>query len=149
MNRLRKTVGALAGFALLMACYTALSRYFFPMYAKGWMDELVVCVMIWALWLSGGLLVMDGDHVRADFLRRSLSPDWGRRLARAGDALGLAFAMMLTYAGAMVVMLSVRLGETADSTLALPLWTYYAGLPVGMALMTWRYWRRLTRDGAP
>ena len=146
---LRKLVGALAGLGLVLSCYSALSRYLFPAFARGWVDELVIYAIVWSVWLCGGLLAIDGSHVRTDFLSRILPTFWARRVARAADAIGLAFALLLTYAGLLVVATAMRLGETGDSSLTLPLWCYYAGLPVGMALMAWRYWQRLTRKDAP
>ncbi len=143
MNGERKLVGALTGASLLLACYAALSRYLLPSLAAGWVDELVIYLSVWAMWLSGGLLVRQGAHVRADILGGVLSPRLAALLTRIGTALGMAFCALMTYAGAMVVAMSVQLGERSDSELALPLYWYYSGFPVGMALMTWRYWRSL------
>lgn len=134
-------VGGLTGVALLLAGYAALSRYLFPEFAAGWVDELVIYVTVWAMWLSGSLLVAEQGHVRADVLERFVNPRLARRLARFGVLLGFAFCSLMVYAGLMVVLLSLRLGERSDSVLALPLILYYAGFPVGMALMAWRYWQ--------
>ena len=147
MSGERKLVGALTGASLLLACYAALSRHLLPSIAAGWVDELVIYLSVWAMWLSGGLLVCQGAHVHADVLERVLPPRLAALLARAGAVLGLAFCALMTYAGALVVALSVQLGERSDSALALPLYWYYSGFPVGMALMAWRYWRSLLDAG--
>ena len=147
MNGERKLVGALTGASLLLACYAALSRHLLPGIAAGWVDELVIYLSVWAMWLSGGLLVCEGAHIHADILERVLPPRLAATLARAGAILGLAFCALMTYAGALVVALSVQLGERSDSALALPLYWYYGGFPVGMALMAWRYWQSLSGAG--
>ena len=103
------------------------------------------------MWLAGSLLVADRAHVRADLLERLTPPRIALALARFGAALGLAFCALMAYAGVRGVALSLRLEERSDSVLALPLWIYYAGFPVGMALMAWRYAQRLLsgREGQP
>lgn len=141
---LRQMPGLLAALALLLACYAAAARYLYPSLAGGWVDELVIYLLVWAMWLSGNLLVWDNAQVRADLLERLLrdSP-WAGVLNRAVAILGLAFCLTMTWAGALVTLAAIELGERGDSTIALPLWVYYAGLPVGMALMGWRYAQQL------
>lgn len=141
-------VGGLAGLALLLAGYAGLSRYLFPEFAAGWVDELVIYVTVWAMWLSGSLLVAEHGHVRANVLERFVHARLAERLARFGLLLGFAFCALMVYAGLMVVLLSLRLGERSDSVVALPLALYYAGFPVGMALMAWRYWRLVVASQA-
>ena len=136
-------IGVLTGTALLLASYSAACRYLFPALAQGWVDELVIYFIVWAMWLSGHLLVSEGTHVRADLIGRFVAPVWSARLAAIVAAIGFMFCCLMTYGGVMVVLLSVRLGEYSDSTLALPLWLYYLGFPVGMLLMAWQYLRLL------
>lgn len=143
-----RIVGGLAGLALLLAGYAALSRYLFPEFAAGWVDELVIYTSVWAIWLSGSLLVAEQGHVRADVLAHFIDARLAQRLARFGLLLGFAFCALMVYAGLMVVALSLRLGERSDSVLALPLYLYYAGFPVGMGLMAWRYWQLVLAEQA-
>ena len=140
---LRTLVGTLAGLALLMSAYSATTRYLFPSFAYGWIDELVVYLIVWAMWLAGSLLVSENKHVKADIVDRILSPVWAARIHAAITAIGFVFCSLMAYGGAIVVALSIRLGEYSDSTIALPLWTYYIGFPVGMLLMAWQYARVL------
>lgn len=145
----RLVVGGLTGIALMLACYAALSRYLFPQFAEGWVDELVIYLMVWAMWLSGGMLVSEHAHVRADLLQRLIAPAWAERLSIAIAALGFAFCAIMTYGGIMVVLLSIQLGEYGDSTIALPVWLYYVGFPIGMGLMGWRYLQVALSAAAP
>lgn len=139
----RRIVGVLTGVALILACYAALSRYFFPQFAQGWIDELIIYVVVWSLWLSGGMLVSERGHVQADILQKFIKPALAVQLTLITSALGFAFCAIMTYGGIMVVLLSVRLSEHGDSTLTLPVSFYYAGFPVGMALMGWRYFQQV------
>lgn len=137
--------GSLGLSAILVASWATAARYFLPAWAPDWSDEVVVYLCVWALWLSAGRLARDNTHVRAEVLTHWLTPR-ARMIAEAFHCvIGLIFCAAMVYAGLEVVRLSVLTGEHGDSTLRLPLAIFYAGLPVGSALMLAAYATRLRR----
>jgi len=132
-------IGVLALAALGIALYGTLTRYLLPQLAADWSEEAFIYAVIWAIWLSGGRLVVTGGHVRSDWLLRVL----GGRMARALEAmhatLGFAFCVAFCFFGFDVVRLALQLDERSDSTLHFPMALYYLALPVGLLLMAARY----------
>lgn len=139
----RLAVGVLGMLAILIAAYSTAARYLFPALAPDWGEEVVVYLSVWALWLSVGSLARTNGHIRAEILTHRLPA----ALQRAFEALhclaGIAFCGFMGIAGLDVVRQSIAVGEHGDSTLMLPLWLYYACMPVGMALMFCAYVARL------
>ena len=50
---------------------------------------------------------------------------------------------MFTYFGYRTVSFAIEFGELTESSIQFPMWIYYVGLPIGMALMAIRYVFRL------
>jgi C4-dicarboxylate transporter DctQ subunit len=139
----RLGVGSLGLLAILIACYSTAARYFFPAAAPDWGEELVVYLSIWALWLSVGRLVRRDEHVKAEIVVQLVTPRVRRWLEIIHATIGVVFCLVMGWAGAEVVGLSIAIGERSESALSMPLALYYLGMPIGMGLMVWGYGRRL------
>jgi len=139
----RGVIALLAGVALLLACNAMVSRYLLPGMTLDWTFEVIIFVVIWAVFLAAARLVSVGGHIRMDFLMQFLQPGTRRWFLVFSEVLGLAVAGLLLWSGVLVVSESIRWGETSSSTLRLPLWIYYLSLPVGAALMSVRFIARI------
>lgn len=132
-------VGGTGLIALIIGCYAMIVRYFMPHIAAGWADELVVYLVMWAIWISTSRLVAENCHVHADVVTSLLPAHWQRRLGFLNSILGFFFCSVMAYAACQVVILAFRLQERSESVLQFPLGFYYLSLMVGMLLMAYRY----------
>ncbi|HBA32621.1 MAG TPA: hypothetical protein DCZ12_00645 [Gammaproteobacteria bacterium] len=135
--------GLLALFALGTAIFEMLVRLAIPAWTSDGPEEIIVYTLVWALFVCASTLASEQRHVRADILLIRF-PQQGKRFAESISALaGLFFSVMLLYYGALAAMEAWELDERSVSMLRLPLWIYYACLPVGCFLLTLRYAIRL------
>ncbi len=132
-------VGALASAALLVACMQFATRYFAPSLLPDWGDEVVIYLVIWAVWLRVGTLATFDKHVRADLVLRLLPKATARLADLFGIFIGFLFCALMAWAGWGVVQLALTLDERSASSLNFPQWLYYSGFVLGMALMSLRY----------
>lgn len=137
--------GGCAALALLLATYEIVARYFYPPLAQDWSHEVVVYLVVWAVFLTGFALVRRDRHVRADLVIRRLSPGVQRVLETVNSALALAFCLTMTWYGYEAAAFARMLDIRSDSSLLFPLYYYYLCLPVGMGLMSVGYAVRLWR----
>jgi C4-dicarboxylate transporter, DctQ subunit len=129
--------GSLAAAALMLACLSVGLRYLAPQWIFDWSDEVVIMLLIWAMFLSGYSLTVERSHVVVDLLTHGRPLAVRRRYELAGTFGLMLFAAFMAVAGADMVIQTVALGERTESTARIPTWIYYAALPVGMALTVW------------
>src|SRR5215471_16687830 len=68
-DRVEQTIAGLLGLAaLLLALWQVVSRYFFPLYAISFAEEVIVYLMIWAIMIVSSQLVRTDSHVRPDLV---------------------------------------------------------------------------------
>ena len=136
-------VGVGAGSAVLVFLYGMLARFVFPQLAPDWVLDVTIFTLIWAVFLSGSLLVSRSLHVRADLIFRLFSYS-GKRVAEIfNSAVALTVCATLCLSGIEVVQFAIDLDERTLNSLRFPMAAYYACLPVAMGLMTIRYGIRL------
>ena len=137
---------SLCGLAgLLLAVYQMGTRYLQPAWFVDWAEETVVYLVIWSIWLASSGLVEENRHVRADLVIRLLP-----RRARFGfetfnTLVGLGFCGLVAWIGIDIVTVAIELDERSTSSLRMPMWIYFACVPVGTGLMALRYLVRLQR----
>ncbi len=141
----RGFIGGLGLLALALAAHRILTRYVFTGWAVTWSDEVLVYGLIGATFVAGSLLVEEDSHVRADLVLRLLPPAAVRAVEVLNCTLATVFCALLAWFGFEVARDAWRLDERSLTPLAFPMWLYYASLPLGAALMTLRYLRRLAR----
>lgn len=129
--------GGLAATALLLACLSVGLRYLAPQWVFDWSDEVVIMLLIWAMFLSGYRLTVERSHVVVDLLTHGRPDGIKRRFELAGMFGLLLFSAFMAVAGMDMVLQTVALGERTESTARIPTWIYYAALPAGMALTAW------------
>lgn len=132
---IRYASGILAGAALLTECVAAATRYVAPAFTVDWADEVVILLLVWAMFLSGHGVTVGRRHIAVDLLHQVCTPRMARLLARISVLFLAAFVALMFASGVLVVIDAVRLGEQSESTARLPTWLYYASLPAGMLLI--------------
>ncbi len=136
-------IGLLLISALSMALYDMAARIFNPIWVTGFSEELVVYFVVWALFIAASALTWERRHVRADLIVQML-PLTGRRLAEIIHCLiGIAFGATLFHFSYQGAYEAWKYGDLSVGTLRMPLWIFYAGLPVGFGLVVMRYLLRL------
>lgn len=140
----RNLIGLLAIGALAVAAYQMIGRYFpsagLP---TAWTGEIIIYLIVWAVFLAGSLLVHDDAHVRADLVLRLLPIKSQRQLEIFNITFALVFCLVLTYYGTLATLDAWQMNERSITALRFPMWAYYAALPVGFSLMTLRFIHRL------
>ena len=135
----------LAAAALLLSCYEMATRYFWPSQSPDWATEVIIYLIIWAVFLGGSSLIKENRQVRADLITQRLPLPLQRYAEIFNSLVGLFFCSALTYYGYEVVDFAVVMDERSESSLLFPIFWYYLCLPVGMFLMSLRYLDRLYR----
>lgn len=127
-------VAALFVTALALSILGVAGRYVSSGLQLDWIGEVVIFLVIWAVLLGAARVARRGSHIRVDFLFDKL-PARGR-LAADLMSLGLALALgaFLVWSGWLVVEEAHRWDERSISTMRVPLWIYYAALPVSFVL---------------
>ena len=136
-------VGSLTFLALALCSYNVVVRYFMPGLVLEWSDEVQVYLVIWAIFLSLGLVTAADRHVKADLFVGMFKVATQRRLLVFADVLGLAFSVFLVAYGFLVTWETYDYGDVSITSLRFPLWIYAAALPAGGLLMGWCYLVRL------
>ncbi|MCC7274103.1 MAG: TRAP transporter small permease [Alphaproteobacteria bacterium] len=136
---------------LLLAVYQMISRYAFPDYFVDWAEESIVYLVVWGSWLASSGLVATDRHVRADLVIRLLPLRAQHWVELVNTLVGIVFCGVVAWIGIDIVTLSWDLDERSTSSLRMPMWIYFACVPVGTGLMTLRYvcrlWRLLAHRG--
>lgn len=140
---LKEAESWLAAILAIAALFLFLSGMMFrslvPRLAGGWIEELTIYLVVWALFLAAAGAVAHRGHVATDFLIRLLPDGIRRSLDILADVTGLVFCAALAWMGWLVVDFALLLDERGPSMLQIPRAWYYAALPVSMALMSLRY----------
>lgn len=138
-------VGLLTAAALAIALYDMAARIVGPRFVTGVSEELIVYLIIWALFIAASTLTHENRHVRADILLLAL-PQRGRRAVEVVNALvGLAFVAVLLPFAFDAAYEAWDFGDVSVGTLRFPLWIYSACLPVGCALLILRLLHKIYR----
>lgn len=139
----RNLAGVISAVALLLLCFEVVTRYFMPSLLPDWSAEIVIYLVVWALFLAAGELVLEGKHIHADLIvdRLPAKLKWG--LAVLASAAGLGFSMLFLWYGYEVVAFAHMIGEEGESSLRFPKYIYYLALPVGMAMQCLGYLVRI------
>lgn len=141
------TENAIVGFLLIVALVSSLydmfARIYDPKWVTGYSEELVVYFVVWALFFAASTLTHDNHHVRADLIIQML-PLNGRRITEIVHCLvGIAFGGTLFYFSYLAAYQAWQYGDLSVGILRMPLWIFYAGLPVGFGLVVLRYLLKL------
>lgn len=127
-------VALLFAAALILSLAGVAGRHVSATLAPDWIGEVVIYLVIWAVLLGAARVLRRGAHIRVDFLFDRL-PQSGKGVAEALSlVIAFALAVFLIWSGWQVVTEARMWDERSISTLRVPLWFYYAALPVSFTL---------------
>ncbi|WP_112324345.1 TRAP transporter small permease [Oceanibium sediminis] len=108
-------------------------------WSGGWIQEITIYLVAWALLISAAACVANGEQIRADFFLRLTGPRFVHVANILASLAGLAFCVALTWFGYKVVAFALAWDERGPSFLQIPTAWFYAALPVSMAACSLRY----------
>lgn len=109
-----------------------------------WAQELTIYLLIWMAKFGAAYGVRTGIHVGVDVLVRRLPPHRQRFLIQFSLAAGAFFTFVVAALGARFVLFVHDSGQVSPD-LELPMWIVYLAVPLGSALMCYRFLQVLVR----
>ncbi|HSR12541.1 MAG TPA: TRAP transporter small permease [Thermodesulfobacteriota bacterium] len=137
-------VGLLAFCATLIAFYGVLSRYLLRK-PPDWAEEVVIYLIIWAVFISASILAEEKGHVAATLLVERFSLKTRRFLAVFNGVIALAFCTGVTILGLKIVAAAYWNDERSLTGLRFPVWIPYLSVATGCTLVALRYAIRVYR----
>jgi C4-dicarboxylate transporter DctQ subunit len=137
-------VGLLALASVASAFYGVVMRYVFQM-TPDWIEEIVIYMVIWAVFLVASTLVEERGHVAATLLVERFPLRTRRFLAMFNAILAFAFCLLIVIFGFHIVGDALLKDARSVTSLRFPLWIPYLSVVVGCALVTIRYIIRIHR----
>jgi C4-dicarboxylate transporter DctQ subunit len=139
LDRVETWVSGLSiGIAAVLVVVAVFLRYFFA-YSISAFDEITIYLVIWGTFVAASRLLRRKGHITIDILIVHLPARGQLALQAFAYLLGAGFCALVAWYGAMLCWQSYTLGATSISALRVPLWLPQAAVPVGGALLTWRF----------
>lgn len=112
-----------------------IARYVFTA-PTPWTEEVSQALQIWATYLAAACVLRNRDLIVIEFFTQRMGPG-RRRLAESFSlAVVLAFALVATVYGAVIVAESVAQNRHTSTMLGLPRWLTETAIPLGFGLLT-------------
>jgi C4-dicarboxylate transporter DctQ subunit len=137
-------VGLLALASVASAFYGVIMRYLFQM-TPDWIEEIIIYMIIWSVFLVASTLVEERGHVAATLLVERFPLKMRRFLAIFNAILALAFCLLIVIFGFHIVNDAFLKDARSVTSLRFPLWISYLSVVTGCALMSIRYGIRIYR----
>lgn len=148
LNAWNRTERFLVGILTFLACmftfYGVITRYGFS-YSPEWIEETVMYMIIWAVFIVASTLTAERGHVGATFIVEKLPPKARRVMEVFTGLLAFLFCVLICYWGFQIVHLAYVTDERSLTSMRYPLWGTYLAVPLGAALIIGRYGMRLYR----
>lgn len=109
-----------------------------------WATELCIFLFIWMAKFGAAYGVRTGIHIGVDVLVTNAGPRRRFVLVTTGLLLGALFTAVIAVLGARWVMFMHETGQVTPD-LEWPRWMVYLCIPLGSALMCYRFLQALTR----
>lgn len=103
-----------------------------------WAQELTIYLFIWMAKFGAAYGVRTGIHIGVDVLVKQLPPKPQRAVVSFGLALGAVFTALVAGLGIKFVWFVYRAGQVSPD-LEWPMWIVYLAVPLGSALMCYRF----------
>ena len=104
----------------------------------GWAQELCIFMFIWMAKFGAAYGVRTGIHVGIDVLVNAVNQNLRRKLVIFGLLAGALFTGLVAYFGATFVY-KLMGTEQVSADLEWPMWMIYLCIPLGSALMCFRF----------
>ena len=103
-----------------------------------WATELTIYLFIWMAKFGAAYGVRTGIHVGVDYVVNRAGPGLRRALVITGLGLGALFTGVIAFFGARWVHFMYGTGQVSPD-LEWPMWVIYLAIPLGSALMCYRF----------
>lgn len=103
-----------------------------------WAQETCIYLFVWMAKFGAAYGVRLGIHVGVDMLVLKLNDKWRRIVTTISILGGVLFTAIITYIGAEFVY-HVWAGGQISADLEIPMWIVYLAVPLGSALMCFRF----------
>lgn len=111
-----------------------------------WSIEISVYLVMASGFLGLAPALAGNNHISVDLITSKLSSTTNKRLRTATSLVGMIFCLILTIAGADMVMVSYEINSLSTSTLRIPLYIPQSAIPIGAALIVLEFLRQLFAD---
>jgi C4-dicarboxylate transporter, DctQ subunit len=138
INRLEEwLMAALLAFMTVLTFIQVVMRYVFN---TGWVWSLEATTYSFAALVLIGMSygVRTKTHIATDLLTRKLSEPLRRRVAIVAIVACIAYALLMLYGSVILVDRLMTLGNAARD-IPVPKWLLTATMPLGFALLTYRF----------
>ncbi|MGE5169162.1 MAG: TRAP transporter small permease [Rudaea sp.] len=138
--------GAIAFLLAVMTIITfgqVIARYVFN-YSFVWALELVTFLFAWLIFLGMSYGVRVGSHIGVDALVKLLAPRGQRAVGIIATLCCIAYALIVLYGGWIYMSKMRELGTLAQD-LPFPVWIPQLIVPLGAALLAFRFGQVLFR----
>lgn len=98
-----------------------------------WGEEVMLFLMIVAVFIAFPAVTWDGAHIRMDLLARALPARAHRLLEGLADLISLALSVLVVYVSVPIVMKLIEFGQRSDAA-EIPVAIPQAAIPLGFAL---------------
>jgi C4-dicarboxylate transporter DctQ subunit len=109
-----------------------------------WAQEACIYLFVWMAKFGAAYGVRTGIHVGVDILSERLEGNARRTITTIAMSGGVLFTAILTWIGTDFVW-HVRAGGQISPDLEMPMWIIYLAVPLGSALMCFRFVQALVR----
>ena len=137
-------VGLLAFSATVIAFYGVISRYLLRK-PPDWAEEIVIYLIIWAVFISASILAEEKGHVAATLIVERFSLKTRRYLAVFNGLVALGFCVAVSILGFKIVSAAYINDERSLTALRFPVWIPYLSVAAGCTLVALRYALRVFR----
>ncbi|MEZ5887970.1 MAG: TRAP transporter small permease [Paracoccaceae bacterium] len=107
-----------------------------------WAQEACIYLFVWMAKFGAAYGVRTGIHVGVDILAERLEGAARRTITTIAMSGGVLFTAIITWIGTDFVW-HVRLGGQTSPDLEMPMWIIYLAVPLGSALMCFRFLQAL------
>jgi TRAP-type C4-dicarboxylate transport system permease small subunit len=126
-------VGIIFLAAVAINILNVIGRYVFS-YPIFWAEEVLVFMVVWAVFLSAAAITFNGAHLSMDLFYAKLKSPW-KQVANATIAATLLASTLFAAAQSYKVVMLYIANGTVSTAAQIPLYIPHAALLVGFSLM--------------
>jgi C4-dicarboxylate transporter DctQ subunit len=137
-------VGVLALCATLVSFWAVIARYILHN-PPDWGEEVVIYLIIWAVFITASILAAEKGHVAATLIVERFPMKTRRYLAVFNGVVAFAFCVAVSILGFRIVSAAYVFDERSLTALRFPVWIPYLSVAAGCTLVALRYVVRVYR----
>jgi C4-dicarboxylate transporter DctQ subunit len=137
-------VGILALSAAFLSFWAVIARYILHN-PPDWGEEIVIYLIIWAVFITASILAAEKGHVAATLIVERFSLKTRRYLAVFNGLVALGFCVAVSILGFKIVSAAYAFDERSLTALRFPVWIPYLSVAAGCTLVALRYVLRVYR----